>query len=66
MHNAMLTNVQPVPEHQSAPPGQLLPVYILGMVSYGVEYSFGQFGLAVLAVTTHNFLCTSSLLAGRA
>ena len=40
------------------------PVYILGMMSYGMEYSFGQFGPAVLAVSPPNVLCPSSLLAG--
>ena len=68
MHNAiahhLLTNAQSVPKQQSAPPGQLPPVYILDTTSRGMEYPFGQFGSAVLAVSPPNFLCPSSLLAG--
>ena len=68
MHNAIahhvLTNAQLVPEQQSTPPGQLPPLYILGMTSYGMECPFGQFGSAVLAVSPPNFLCIPSLLAG--
>ena len=45
MHNAIahhpLTDAQLVPEPQSAPPGQLPPVYILGMTFHGMEYPFG-------------------------
>ena len=41
MHNAVahhwLTDAQLVPKQRSAPPGQLPPVYILGMMSYGME-----------------------------
>ena len=41
MHNAIAhhspTDVQLVPEQRSAPPSQLPPVYILGMMSYGME-----------------------------
>ena len=41
MHNAIahhpLTNARAA----IAPPGQLPPVYILGMTSYGMEYPFG-------------------------
>ena len=41
MHNAiahhLLTDAQLVPEQQSAPPGQLPPVYILAMTSHGLE-----------------------------
>ena len=73
MHNAIAhhspNDAQLVPKQQSAPPGQLPPVYILGMMSYGMEYSSGQFGSAVLAVSPPSFLCPSpspSLLAGRA
>ena len=59
MHNAiahhLLTNAQLVPEQQSLP-GQLPPVYILGMTSHGMEYPIGQFGSAVLAVSPHSFL----------
>ena len=70
MHNAIAhhspTDAQLVPEQRSAPPGQLPPVYILGMMSYGMEYSFGQFGSAVLAVSPPSFLCPPAyLLAGQ-
>ena len=44
MHNAiadLLTDTQLVPEPRSAPPGQLPPVYILGMTFHGMEYPFG-------------------------
>ena len=45
MHNAiahhLLTDAQLVPELRSAPPGQLPPVYILGMMFHGMEYPFG-------------------------
>ena len=59
----LLTDAQLVPEQRSAPPSQLPPVYILGMTSHGLEYPFGQFGSAVLAVSPPNFLCPSSFLA---
>ena len=68
MYNAIahhsLTDAQLVPEQRSASPSQLPSVYTLGMTSYGMEYSFGQFGSAVLAVSPPSFLCPSSLLAG--
>ena len=45
MHNAIahhpLTDAQLVPEPRCAPPGQLPPVYILGMTFHGMEYPFG-------------------------
>ena len=63
MHNAIAhhppTDVQPVPEQRSLPPGQLPPAYMLSMTSYGMEYPFGHFGSAVLAVSPPSFLCTS-------
>ena len=41
MYNAIahhpLTDAQLVPEPRSAPPGQLPPVYILGMTFHGME-----------------------------
>ena len=47
MHNAIAhhspIDAQLVPELQSAPPGQLPPVYILGMMSYPV-YKVGGVG----------------------
>ena len=72
MHNAIAhrspTDAQLVPKRQSTPPysSQLPPVYILDMTSHGLEYPFGQFGSAALAVSSPKFLCPSSLLAGRA
>ena len=45
MHNAIAhhspTDAQLVPEQRSAPPNQLPPIYILGIMSYGMEYPFG-------------------------
>ena len=45
MHNTvahhLLINAQPVPEQQLAGPGHLLPIYILNMTFYGMEYPFG-------------------------
>ena len=68
MHNAiayhLLTDAQLVPKQQSTPPSQLHPIYILGMMSYGMEYLFGQVGSVVLAVSPPNFMCPFSLLAG--
>ena len=61
----LLTDAQLVPKQQF-PPTPLPPVYILDVTSHGLEYPFGQFGSAVLAVCPPNFLCPSSLLAGRA
>ena len=67
MHNAiahhLLTNAQLVLKQRS-PPGQLPPVYTLGMMSRGLEYPVGRCGSAALAVSPPNFLCPSSLLAG--
>ena len=39
-----LTKAEPIPEQQSVPLGQLLPVSTLGMMLCGVEYPFGLFG----------------------
>lgn len=36
---------------------------LLSMVSYDINYPFGQFGLAALAVFPSSFLCTPRLLA---
>ena len=67
MHNAIAhhspTDAQLVPKQQSLP-GQLPPVYVLGMMSHGMEYPVGQFGSAVLAVLPPSFLYPSSFLAG--
>ena len=68
MHSAIAhhppIDAQLVPEQTSPLPGQLPPVYILGMTSHGMEYPLGQFGSAALAVSPPNILCPSSLLAG--
>jgi len=36
---------------------------LLSMMSYGVQYAFGQLGSAVPTVSPPSFLCTPSLLA---
>ena len=65
MHSAMthhlLTDAQPVPEQQSQSPGQQPPVYIPSITSYCMEYPFGQFVSAVMAMLPPSFLCTSFL-----
>ena len=52
MHDAIVhhspTDAQLIPERRS-PPHQLPPVYILGMMSHGMEYPVGQFGSGALA-----------------
>ena len=60
------TEVQPVTKQWRLSPGQLSPVCMLSMTSYGMEYPFSQFGWAVLAVPPPSFLHISSVLAGRA
>lgn len=44
-----------------ATPRPTTPVYILRVASYGMEYSLGRFGSAVLATLPHGFLCAFSL-----
>lgn len=53
----MLTHAQPIAKQQAAAPSQLLAAGILGMI-FCMEYPFGQFGSAVLAVLLSGFLCT--------
>lgn len=60
MHNAIvhhpLTDAQPAPEQQSLPPRPTPPpVSTLSMMSYGMEYPFGKFGSAALAVSPPSF-----------
>ena len=50
-----------MPKQRSAPPGQVPPIYILGMMFYGMEYPFGWFGSAVLALLPPSFLHTCLL-----
>ena len=52
--------------HSERPPSFFFPqLYMLSMMSYGMEYPFGQLGSAVPAVSPPNFLCTpASSLAG--
>lgn len=50
-------NVQPIPQQQSAPPGQIPPVYLLGMMLCDMELPFGQLQTAVLAVLSPGFFC---------
>lgn len=54
----MLTDSQPIAKQQAAALSQLLAAGILGMIFCGMEYPFGQFGSAVLAVLLPGFLCT--------
>lgn len=54
----MLTHAQPIAKQQTAAPSQLLAAGILGMIFCDVEYPFGQFGSAVLAVLLPCFLWT--------
>ena len=55
------------PEDKNAPASiSLYLAFISELTSYGMEYPFGQFGSAVLAVSPPSFLCPSNLLAGRA
>lgn len=50
-----------IPEQQVVTPCQLSLVYILDMMFYGMEYSFGLFSSAVLAMLPPGFLHTSLL-----
>ncbi|RMC13776.1 hypothetical protein DUI87_08858 [Hirundo rustica rustica] len=59
-HHA-LTNAQPVPDEQSAAPDPLPSVHTDHEMLHDIEYPFGQFGSAVLAVLPPSFLCTCSL-----
>lgn len=58
----LLTNVQPTYQQWSVPSGQVLPVYTLGVISYGVEYNFGQFGSSDLVMFPHSLVdsCASA------
>ena len=54
-----------MPSLWTSPPSFFFPqLCMLSMLSYGMEYPFGQLGSAVPAVSPPNFLCTPSLLAG--
>ena len=55
-----LIDAQLVPERRF-PLSLLPPVHILGMMSHGMEYTFGQFGSAALTVSPPSFLCTPNL-----
>ena len=53
-----------IPSLQMSPPSFFFPqLYMLSMMSYGMEYPFGQLGSAVPAASPPNFLGTPSLLA---
>lgn len=58
--HCLLSDAQPVLEQQSAPPGLLLPLYIVSMIFYGLEYPFGPLRSAILAMLTPSFLCWQS------
>jgi len=47
-------------------PSPFLELLLLSMISYGMEYPFGQFRPLVLAVAPLRFLCTPSLPTGGA
>ena len=51
----LLTDAQPLPKLWPS----LANYYTLSMMSYGLEYPFGQSGSAVLAVPSPSSLCTS-------
>lgn len=51
----LLADAQAVPEKWMAFPGQFPSAYILDIMFYGVEYLFGQFGSAALAMMSSNF-----------
>lgn len=63
MLNCLLlaTDTQPVPKKCSASLSQVSPVYGVSMMFHGMEYPFGQFTPAVLAVFPLSCLCTCSL-----
>lgn len=69
MHNAIaynpLIDVQPVSEQQPPTPGQPLQ-FLFSITSYGMDYPSGQLGPAVVVMNTLTFLCTPSILIGRA
>lgn len=49
-----------------SPPSFFFPkLYIMSMMPYGMGYSFGQLGSAVLPVSLPNCLCTPHFLVGR-
>lgn len=53
----LLTSVQPVPEQWLAAWSTLLSFIFFHVMSYGVDYSFSQFGSAFLVLFPHNSLC---------
>lgn len=70
MHNAivhhLLADAQLVPKQWATnPPANSSQVLLFSGIPDGMEYLFGQFGPAVLAVSPLKFLCLQ-LLAGRA
>ena len=58
----------PTDRHPASPPAAIprphFPVPILDGMSHGMEYPFGHFGSAALAVSCASFSCPSSFLAG--
>ena len=54
-----------MPSLRTSLPSFFPQLYMLSMMSYGMEYPFGQLGSAVPAVSPPNLLCTSSLFTGR-
>lgn len=48
-------------EPQLIPLSEVLQVYLLDLLTCGMEYSFGQLRPAVLALVPHSFLCLCSV-----
>lgn len=68
MHSAIahhpLTNAQPDPEQQQLSHPKF-PHFCICMMSYGMEYPFGQFRSAVVALSLPSFLCNPHPLTDR-
>ena len=64
-HNSLLG--RQIPSYKKSPfPLPSPSVIFLSMISYGIEYPFGQSGSAVLGLPPSTFLYTPILLTGRA
>jgi len=61
-HNGYLG--RQTPSLQMSLPSSSPQLYIMSVMSYGMEHHFGQLGSAVPAVSSPKFSCIPSLLAG--